>query len=155
MTTYPFVTEERLRPFANWPKLDPTVNSLWGSFGRAPLHWETPDHEGIMQYYDPDIRVQGSGLRLIPGDFVGVLSSNTEPKASVIVSLQMTNPVVMAAQFIGGTLNGISVKSDKVHWDPNPGFYDINIWVFFVDFLHGSPHQYTLQMVKNPRPNTP
>jgi hypothetical protein len=59
-----------------------------------------------------------------------------------IVSLASGDPVSMAAQFVGGALDGLSVQSETVVYVD--GFGDPDIWVYFVDGLY----QYALQIVK-------
>ena len=143
------ITAAQLKTFSDWIKSD-SINYLSGRFGRAPGNDLNTDHIGFLRYYDPRLMptgTKGSGVRFIPGDFVGVLTAGDG--SQVVVSLFAVDPVSISAQFIGGALDGLSVQSEMVIF--SGGFGDPDIWMYFVD----GQYEYALQIVKlssvNPR----
>lgn len=136
------VTAAQLKEFSDWLKTD-SAHYLIGRFGRGNEHELITDHDGPLRFYDPYWEQTGaiSPLRLIPGDFLGILTANDS--SQVVVSLAAGNPVSIAAQFLGGALDGLSVQSKTVN--RIQGFNGVDIWMYFVD---GS-HQYAMQIVKS------
>jgi hypothetical protein len=61
--------------------------------------------------------------------------------SQVVVALSAGNPVSMAAQFVGGALDGLSVDSKMVIWVDDSGNPDI--WMSFLE----DSYQYALQIV--------
>jgi hypothetical protein len=154
------MTWGQLKEFADWTKID-AQHTLSGRLGRNQPHVEDPDFEGQLRYYDPQWRITGaptrSGIRLVPGDFVGVLRSGTDPGSLAVLSLEigdpfsLASPVSMAIQYVGGALEGVTVRSTEVWMDPDY-YAGIDTWMYFLDSSSGSELQYTLQIVKIPVP---
>jgi hypothetical protein len=138
----PLIMPAQLKTFSDWIKAD-SINYLSGRFGRAPGNDLNTDHIGFLRYYPPQLAptgIEGLGVRLIPGDFLGVLTASDGSQA--IVSLAAGDPVSMAAQFIGGAIDGLSVQSEMVIYVDGIGEPDI--WMYFAD----SGYEYALQIVK-------
>jgi hypothetical protein len=113
------ITAAQLKTFIDWTETDAT-HYLSERFGRGPERNLITDHIGFLRYYD-----RHWGLRLIPADFLGVLAASDG--SQVVVALSAGNPVSMAAQFVGGALDGLSVDSKMVIWVDGSGNPDIDV----------------------------
>jgi hypothetical protein len=142
------ITAAQLKTFIDWTKSDPG-HSLSGRFGRGRENDLITDHIGFLRYYGPHwapTGLKGPGLRLIAADFLGVLAASDG--SQVVVALGASDPVSMAAQFIGGALDGLSVDS-KMAGRPMifaGGEGAPDIWMYFSE----NSYSYALQIVKEP-----
>lgn len=106
------LTADQLKTFSDWLKADP-AQYLSGRFGRAPVPDFITDHTGVFRYYGPHWGLR----RLIAADFLGVLAADDGSGSQVIVALSASDPIGMAAQFIGGEFDGLSVDAKAVQFD--------------------------------------
>jgi hypothetical protein len=67
----------------------------------------------VLRYYGPHWGSRG----LASAEFLGILSADDGSGSQVIVALNDTDPVGMAAQFAGGPLDGLSVDRKTVDFD--------------------------------------
>jgi hypothetical protein len=134
------LTADELKTFIDWLTADP-AHYLTGRFGRAPAPDFITDHSGVLRYYGPHWGFRG----LISADFLGVFAADDGSGSQVIVALSASNPVGLAAQFVGGQFDGLSVDAKTVQFDGGiVGNPDILIY-----FVEGS-HEYNLQIIKEP-----
>ena len=87
---------EQLKPLIDWLAADP-AHTLTGRFGRTLAPEFDTDYSGTLRYYGPHWGFRG----LIAADFLGVFAADDGSNSHVIVALSATDPVSMAAQFMG------------------------------------------------------
>jgi hypothetical protein len=135
------LTAAEMNPFIDWLTENP-AHYLIGRFGQAPAPVFSTDYTGIFRYYGPNWGVRG----LIAADFLGVFVADDGSGSHVIVTLSATDPIGMAAQYVGGALDGLSVDAKTVCFDgggPLPNAVEDGIIIFF---LEGS-YEYNLQII--------
>jgi len=84
------------------------------------------NNRGFIYYSKPSQTSDPSSIKIIPGDFAGVLQAVNPPHnlpgpfpfpPSVVVSLVVGSPVTLDLAFFGGPLHGTNPHSDEVERD--------------------------------------